>query len=253
MAADMRRRLATPLVLNLLYSLSPGIDMRAHLGGGVVGFLLTATVLTEGLTPLAERATPADAETSPGPLLTVAAVATAAAMALSIAVAFVTGRPWEANAPPVLTRTAIGDTGLTLDLPSRIAGKPTVDDGTDGQTRIFSYGDFASAPVLFEIVVAPLDDTGGDTNALMDGLRKGMEEHAPANFVRKGPAVRLTVGKHQAVRVEHTIKQVDVVTYVEVEAGHEVFVRCYSGADRPSSWAGVEAKVAASLASGSAL
>ncbi len=95
--ASMRSRAAAPLMLNLIYSLSPGIDMLAHVGGGVVGGLLMATVLTEGLVPATERRATDEAERRPSKGYAAAAWILGAAMALSILAALVAGRPWEAR------------------------------------------------------------------------------------------------------------------------------------------------------------
>lgn len=100
-AEQMKRSLRTTLLINLGISFMPGIDLRAHLGGGVAGFALMVTALTVGLTPLDQRATPADAENGPRPLLSGAAALMVAAMALSVVVALLTGRPWEARAAVV--------------------------------------------------------------------------------------------------------------------------------------------------------
>jgi membrane associated rhomboid family serine protease len=111
MAQQMKSRAGMALLINLGISLVPGIDLRAHLGGGVVGFALMATVLSAGLTPLERRPTPADAEPRPGPWLTGAAVVMALLMALSIVIALLTGRPWELGAGAALRRSAVVDTG----------------------------------------------------------------------------------------------------------------------------------------------
>jgi hypothetical protein len=93
----MRQRAAAPLALNLIYSLSPGIDMLAHVGGGVVGALLVATVLTDGLVPVGERRFGDAAERRPSAGYAAAAWILGAAMALSVVTALVAGRPWEAR------------------------------------------------------------------------------------------------------------------------------------------------------------
>ena len=71
---------AQPLVLNLLISFAPRIDMAAHLGGGLTGalFLLGYT-----------RRSWIQRDWKP------AAVATVMVMAASVALALWTGRPWE--------------------------------------------------------------------------------------------------------------------------------------------------------------
>lgn len=108
--AAMKRRAAGPLVFNLLYSLSPGIDMLAHVGGGIVGALLMATVLTKGLVPMDQRRELDAAERTPSPLYGAASWLLGAAMAASIVAAFVAGKPWQVNAASRLQRTTVGNT-----------------------------------------------------------------------------------------------------------------------------------------------
>jgi rhomboid protease GluP len=69
-----------PMVINLLFSLAPGIDLAAHLGGGITGaiFLLGFT-----------RRSWIQRDWKP------AALATALLMAASVGLALWSGRPWE--------------------------------------------------------------------------------------------------------------------------------------------------------------
>ncbi len=71
---------AQPLILNLLISLMPGIDMAGHLGGGITGALL---LLGFSRRSWIERD------------WKVAAAIAVAVMALSVALALLTGRPWD--------------------------------------------------------------------------------------------------------------------------------------------------------------
>lgn len=125
LVAGMRRRAITPLLLNLAISLTPGIDLLAHVGGGIVGGLLVATVLTDGLVPVDERGAGGQAERAPSTFYAAAAWLLGAAMALSIVVALLAGRPWQVNAPPHLQRTSLGDTGVSPALRTGTFAPPT--------------------------------------------------------------------------------------------------------------------------------
>ncbi len=116
----MRSRMWTPLVVNALYSFAPGIDLFAHFGGGIAGFVLTTTWLTGGLVPITERAERSDAERHPSALVSVAAVFAALAMALSVVVAFARGKPWQTQDPPELERTTLAGTRFSIAVPSAI-------------------------------------------------------------------------------------------------------------------------------------
>ncbi len=248
MIAQMRSRAWWPLGLNLIYSLQPGIDLLAHLGGGVVGFALVVTVLLRGLTPVEQRERAADAEPRPRPLLTVAAALTAAAMVVSVAVALAAGRPWELRAPPAMTRTAVADTGVALDLPESLARAASVED-LNG-VRFHTYGRLPETPMMFQLAVFPL---GGEVppdrvDELLEQERKQLDEHRPANSTTKGPATRVDLGGRPAVSLRSELKNgLQRVSYILVLGDREVVLQAYSTKDRPASWSGIEDKVAATI------
>lgn len=245
--ASMRGRVWMPLIVNLAYSLRPGVDMLAHLGGGVVGFGLVATVLTRGVRPVDQRERPEDVELDKSPVAAIAAIAVSAAMALSVVVALAMGRPWTAGAPPALRRTSVGSTGVSAELPDVVADKVQVEEHSG--VRIFTYGRIPDSPVAFDIIVAPLpgDLPPDEVDAFFEHERKAADEGGPPKAVRKAPAKRVTVGTRSAVLVEHAIEKVQLRSYLLVSGRNEVIVRGYSLAERPASWSGIEEKVAASV------
>jgi len=92
--ARLKTGIWQPLVVNVMISFFPGVDLLAHFGGGIAGFVLTAAALGSGLKPMEERADASDVELGPRPLLTVAAVIVGAAMLLSVATGVVLAEPW---------------------------------------------------------------------------------------------------------------------------------------------------------------
>jgi membrane associated rhomboid family serine protease len=82
-AAGLRQQLLVVLVINTLLSFTGGIDFSAHLGGGVVGYLLMRTDL------LRER-----------PALRLVAPLVGLMLAVSVALALATGRPWAQDLAP---------------------------------------------------------------------------------------------------------------------------------------------------------
>jgi len=95
--ARMRARVWGPVLVNLLWSLQPGVDMLGHLGGGALGLALVGSgFLTRGVQPpwtLAERP-----KQRSEPLIVNALTATLLAlMAISLGAAMWFGRPWEAQ------------------------------------------------------------------------------------------------------------------------------------------------------------
>lgn len=94
-SARLRPRLLSVLGLNVLLSFLPGIDLWAHLGGGLLGFLLAASgLLTRGLGP---DHPPSDPGANPR-WLRVCAGLVALMLALSVAVALAVGQPWRPQA-----------------------------------------------------------------------------------------------------------------------------------------------------------
>jgi membrane associated rhomboid family serine protease len=85
-ARQLRQRLVMVLVINVLFSFLPGIDLYAHFGGGAIGFALVGGGLL--VPPLAGA--PGESSWS----LRVLALLTAAALAVSVIAALVIGRPW---------------------------------------------------------------------------------------------------------------------------------------------------------------
>lgn len=95
-AESQRTRAWTPVGINLLYSFAPGISMLAHLGGGAVGgLLIVGGAITLGLPKAAEvgPGTPPSKETSGFVSL---AWFSGFAVVVSVAVAWLIGRPWDA-------------------------------------------------------------------------------------------------------------------------------------------------------------
>jgi len=78
-------RIAQPLIINFLYSLTPGIDMSAHLGGGVAGWILSGLIKPWSPEGAGWRK---------------AAWGAGLGMAGCVALAIAHGRPWELRSPP---------------------------------------------------------------------------------------------------------------------------------------------------------
>ena len=121
-------KLMMPLVINLLVSLLPFIDLSAHLGGGVVGAGLMLSGLMWGPRPAAAWRP--------------AAWAASLAMAGCLALALAHGRPWELRWPPPLVPRAIAGTPITVPVPRGLNARPGRDKG------VTVFGDPASDPLV---------------------------------------------------------------------------------------------------------
>lgn len=139
-AHSMRQRAWTPVVINVLYSLQPGIDMRAHLGGGLVGGVL-AVLLTLGAPKLkpVKRTLPTDLLAAVVALLLIG----------SVGIAFATGRPWTLTGAWTLERRTLDGTKLSVTVPDRF---PLVHEAG---ANLWSYGDINVEGAQILVVVTP--------------------------------------------------------------------------------------------------
>ncbi|MCA2979563.1 MAG: rhomboid family intramembrane serine protease [Myxococcaceae bacterium] len=108
-AAATRPRVWTPVAINALYSLSPGVDLLAHPGGGLTGGALVFLVSRgrSGQRP----PTPAS--------LCLPALSDLLSVLGSEVVASLLGRPWELRGRPAMTTRSAGP-AVTLVLPSSL-------------------------------------------------------------------------------------------------------------------------------------
>jgi rhomboid protease GluP len=248
----VRRRAIVPLAINFLYSFQPGVDTWAHFGGGIVGFALMVTgVITLGVDPLwtegAESAELRRRRRSSGGL-TLAAVVFAILMVTSLVLALVTGRPWQVSAPPVLERVRVADTGVTVEMPGVLSKSLQVE--TEGEARLFNYGDLSDAPIAVELVVGVLRRPvlAEQLDELLQSERQAMQDAALPNAQRQGDARIVSVGGRHFVSATHVRKdRVTMRSWLTALGDRQVVLRIYSLPDRPASWAGIEDKIVASL------
>lgn len=241
-----RKRAWGPLALNLLASFLPKVDLLAHLGGGVTGAgLLLSGALTRGLPPLGPGSA---TKRKDGPLWTALAAITALAMAASVIAAMAFGKPWEAGKPPVLERTAIGATGVTMELP--VGLRDRFEQVTEDGDTSYVYGKVGVDPFLFEISV---DDAGGalspdDVETALEELRKLIENQTDTRHTVVTPGRIVPVGPLRAVLRETKLKNdVLVRTFVVLAGAKVVTVRGYGLDGRPKAWDGVEERIAGSI------
>ena len=88
MAGRLRRVLGSILLINIGVSFLPNIDIYAHFAGGLVGFAAV------GFTALSRGMTAADRPEQDPRWLRVAAAMMVALLAVSLALALITGKPW---------------------------------------------------------------------------------------------------------------------------------------------------------------
>ncbi len=124
---NLKRVAIINLVINLAVSFIPGIDIMAHLGGGVAGLVLTYSgLLTRGLRPVAEDPLRRrDAKRG----WTLGAWAAAVATVGSLVVAVVVGRPWELGRAPKLVEMSIEGTSYRVRAPQGPVERDLDDEG----------------------------------------------------------------------------------------------------------------------------
>lgn len=243
----LRKRAWVPLLINVGYSLQPGIDLLAHIGGGVVGFALMASLLTRGLRPVAERVEPSDAERGPSRAVGLGAAAVGLAMALSVAVAFAEGRPWALNAALVYQRTPIGDTGFTVELPDVLARHASVEQKAG--LRIFTFAKLPEVPVAFEFIVGegPSALSPEEAEAMLESERATIDQVDLPGFTRVEPARLVTIAGRRAVQSEHRRADLALRSYFLLLGRHMAMVRRSALGETPPAWSGVEEAVIATL------
>jgi len=247
--AHARRAAAIPLAVNVLYSFMPGIDLFAHLGGGLVGIGLILTgAVTPRLTPLSVD--PADAPSQPKRLdigWLVAGSVVAAALATSVIVAFAVGQPWRLGQPPVLTRVAVADTGVALAVPNVIASEP-VEQKQERSARVFTFG-AAGDVVVVEVVVSLFPKAvPPEQVAMMLGYTGGILQHRalPGAELQGDPKI-VDVRGRSFLTLNHRIDQVALQSWASIFGDRLVVLRIYAMPNRPASWAGIEDEIVESL------
>ena len=225
--------LLQPLVVNLLFSLMPGIDLAAHLGGGVAG----AGLILSGLIGWRR---PEPAGWRP------AAWGASLAMAACLAVALGHGRPWELRWPPSLVPRAIPDTPVTVQVPGGLQSAPSA--GKDGTV----FGDLGSDPLalfcavvrLEEPVVEPhrpeyLSQLARDMAA--QPLDKGQSRDQPPRVVQ----LRLRPAVYSASRFGEGGR---TQTWLMVEGSWWLRLDVVLRPDAPASWTKLPAVIAEGIA-----
>jgi rhomboid protease GluP len=130
--------LLQPLVINLLFSLTPGIDMAAHVGGGIAG----AGLILSGMIGWERPESAIWRRASLGATL---------AMATCLTVALIHGRPWELRWPPPLTLREIQGTPIVLPVPGGLETK------LSREKNVAIFGDLSSDPIALSCEEGRLD------------------------------------------------------------------------------------------------
>jgi membrane associated rhomboid family serine protease len=245
--AGMKKRALVPLVINLLYSFTPGIDIYAHLGGGLVGFLLMFSgVITRGVEP-PWGTTPAAQPRPNTPLVAAGAALVGLVLVGSVGVALVAGRPWSFGDAPTYHTVTVADTGISVEVPTAL-GDPIREE--HGPARLYTYMSPGKVPVGVQLVVVQLDAPVGD-DKLHDYLAEVASKNTKIEGTEQvGRQEVVTLAEHDFVKGMFRFKAgADVHAFTTVLRGDRlVSLRIFQpSTGLPNNWTGVEPRALASL------
>jgi rhomboid protease GluP len=245
--ADARQRALVPLILNVVASFSiEGIDIWAHFGGGAVGLALMLTgLLTMGLHPAWSEKGPSAPPRAPAIWIALATVL-GLAMAGSIGAALVTGKPWQLRGPVTYTRVVVGNTGISLEIPERLASAPIVSSKGDQEVVTYHAGESGRG---IEVNVSP-----GPTS-LSQALKSDFFEQATVQLRGPGPLGTKPVGEPSIVLAgdrrwvfaRHVSEILQVTSWYTAMGGRHVWIRVVLPVDNGPPWTEAPERITASL------
>ncbi|HUU01369.1 MAG TPA: rhomboid family intramembrane serine protease [Myxococcota bacterium] len=166
----LKRAALINLAINVPVSFLPRVDMFAHFGGGLAGALLIGSgLLTQGL-DLAEEHTLPAARAGIG-WLTPASVLAAGMLLVGPIWAVCAGSPWQLGRPVSWHEYRLGETGLSVKIPSCLSNEPRAIHREDGVYE-FVAGSLETDPVLLDFLVVPLEGSGLDSSDLQAGIEQ---------------------------------------------------------------------------------
>ncbi len=187
LATQMKQRAWVPVGINLMYSLQPGIDIRAHIGGGIAGGLLVL-LLTRGAVP--------NEPLKPSRLFNVAALGVGLLLSGSMGIALMEGRPWSIHGAWTLAPVKLEGTGLTLSVPEGMKLKHEA--GSD----VWRLGEINSTGAEFIIQIHEPEAEEVDLSNALESLVAAKEEvPVGLHFTSRPQIVKLPSGR-EVVKAE---------------------------------------------------
>ncbi len=240
LVARARHAAMVNLGLNLMISFMPNIDIAAHLGGGLMGALLTFTVLTRGLAKVTDAQQPA---TPPSWLA--AAAASALLLATGYGLALKEGQPWTLKRPATLARVDVPELGVSLERPPELAAQPPIDEPG---LRAVGFGDVVRDGAFIEVARADIDPPTPE-DQLLDELEGILEDNAPMKELsatgvgrEEREGTRLLVGRYRDAANRVRAERVFRLALGNLWRIDVVYFRGFS-----RRWSGVAEKIALSI------
>jgi len=249
------------LVLNLGISFVPGVDLTAHLGGGIVGFVLGAVAFypDPGLPPGAPE--PGASRGIAQRLYSLGAALAVVALAAAIVVALYEGRPWRFGATPILQRVSIGSTGLSVELPEPLDSEPldTTPESATEPAQGWRFGVPARSPlavrlVLLEDSLPALDPEQGQQQQIdsrLTELREQIEREPTDTDLPRTSLELISLEGRTVLRDEYRGTNQQTVRYFLYVGTLPVALVIWRFRTWSSDlWPGVDRRIAASLRAG---
>jgi hypothetical protein len=234
------------LALNLGISFVPGVDLTAHLGGGIVGFLLGAVAIY----PEYEHAVPSRRRKLVDQFYTLASLLALLAFAAALALALLAGRPWRFTRPPQLHRVALGTTPLSVELPEPIDREPM--PIAAGKPDGFHFGVPGRSPIAVKVALDAVmeDELSLEARAehWLSQVRAEIErEPTDPDLPRTSLELTALAGR-RALRDEYRGSDRRVVRYFEYVGRYPVVIAIarFDGW-RSDLWPEIETRIAESL------
>lgn len=188
---QLRKAAGFNLVINLLNSFRPRIDLWAHLGGGLVGALLFASGLfTKNVSALGPRPSPAP------PGFKFAALVVGGLLLGGLTAAGVSGRPLELIQPPSTHEVQLAELGIAIQRPP---GRDTLRSKRE-QGLELAYGNPLADPATVNLYAVPIpaldpqavEDELGAIRQTLDPPEHATPHEPIATFEREGRPVGVT-------------------------------------------------------------
>lgn len=181
LAAQLRGRAWVPVGINLMYSLQPGIDMLAHVGGGLAGGVLVLG-LTGGARP--------NELLKPSRLINLLALGVALLLGGSMGIALEKGRPWELSGAWTLVSATLEGTGLGLSVPARM------DLRHEAGSRRWHWGELNSTGAELIVMVTEPVAADADFSHALDEMVAELEKPGEGlHYAQKPKQVKLPSGR----------------------------------------------------------
>jgi membrane associated rhomboid family serine protease len=167
----LRRAGLRLLGLNVLISLLPGIDLAAHLGGGVVGALLVVSrLLTRG-----RRAEILRRDARGGRAVTAAAALAWTVVLGALVTGIVAGRPWDVRRPPEHWRvTMLPGSGFSVELPPTFELRRVPARSPDARAYVAGHPFLHPLAASIHLLPAPGGDPAQYAAAMLEEARRAL-------------------------------------------------------------------------------